>query len=497
MSEPLNPNGNPVRIDGVTLRTPGLTGRVASHAPASAGMRAAELPSKELDEALSNEGVIAQRTLEITGAREIPDVAADKTRSTAQGEPAIEIEVPEPSGNYEQMVLYVDESGVATWSFAPPAASAEAGSAVRGGGGTRRYVLRRHVAPAPSGAATRGVLGAVGKKIIKVLAFKVLDPVFGKVGSHFVESWESKKRPYRVRTFPPNGFTNAAANLVDLGDWPAFSTRDGERALLLVHGTFSRAHTAFGRLPKSFVEDLHRKYRGRVFAFDHPTASADPRQNIDWLLKEIPDGTQLDLDIVCHSRGGLVSRVLAEKGGELAFGSRRIRVHKTVLVAVPNGGTLLADKEHMGDFIDAHTTLLNFFPDNGVTEGLEWILTVAKHAATASLGALRGLQSMRPKGEFLLGLNGAAAGGPRYYAVASNYEPADRGLSSFKDKVMDKIFGGENDLVVPTAGVWDRNGSSLFPIEDRLVVPESREIHHSGYFGDAEVQRKIAEWLEV
>ncbi|HEV2846691.1 MAG TPA: hypothetical protein VG477_17690, partial [Thermoanaerobaculia bacterium] len=319
--------------------------------------------------------MVSQKTLEITGAREVPAPGGAVTRSTAHDEPAIEVEVPGPSPGWEQVVLYVDESGVATWSFSP-AAAPEAGGTVRGGGGTRRYLLRRHVSPAPEGAVTRGVVGAVGKKIIKVLAFKVIDPVFGRIGEHFVSKWEQAKRPYRVRTFPADGYRNAAATLIDLADWPRLATREGERALLLVHGTFSRAHAAFGGMTRDFVEDLHRKYQGRVFAFDHPTASEDPRQNIDWLLQEVPDGTRLDLDIICHSRGGLVARVLAEKGSQLSLGSRKVQVHKTVFVAAPNAGTLLTDTEHMGDFVDAHTTIFNLFPDNGVTEGLEWIITV-------------------------------------------------------------------------------------------------------------------------
>ncbi|HEY9420712.1 MAG TPA: hypothetical protein VIW92_04800, partial [Thermoanaerobaculia bacterium] len=119
MSEQLNPNGNPVRIDGVILRTPGLAGTVNAHAPASPGLRAAERTSRELEEALNNEGVRSQKTLEITGTRVVDTGGAVTTRSTAHGEPAIEVEVQEPAPGWEQMVLYVDEAGVATWSFSP------------------------------------------------------------------------------------------------------------------------------------------------------------------------------------------------------------------------------------------------------------------------------------------------------------------------------------------------------------------------------------------
>jgi hypothetical protein len=496
MSERLDPTGQPVTIGGITLRTPGLEGVVSLQPPATPEMRAAALDAETLEEALGNEGVVTEETLEITDTNEV-EIGGDSMR-TAQGEEAIEIEVWEPGEDWGQMVLSTDEGGVTTWAFASPAPPAGPAGAVRGGGGTRTYVLRRHVPPTPAGAVTRGVIGSVGKKIIKVLSFKLLDPVFGRIGKRFVAEWETRKRPYRVRTFPPDGYRNAAATLVDRADWPALAARDGGRALLLIHGTFSRAHAAFGGLPRELVEALHRRYQGRVFAFDHPTASEDPRQNVDWLLQEVPEGSRLDLDILCHSRGGLVARVLAEKQEELAFGSRQVRVHDVVFVAAPNGGTVLTNADHMGDFVDAYTNLLNFFPDNGVTEALEWIVTVAKQVATATLDGLEGLQAMRPGGAFLSGLNIATANDKRYYAVASDFEPDDSALSSFKDKVMDRIFGGqENDLVVPTAGVWDHNGGSLFPIAEKLVLAGPKRIHHSGYFANPEVQRQIAQWLQV
>ncbi len=58
----------------------------------------------------------------------------------------------------------------------------------------------------------------------------------------------------------------------------------------MVHGTFSRSHLAFGHLPPSFVEGLHRQYGGRVFAFDHFTLSHDPRENVRRFLAKVPDG---------------------------------------------------------------------------------------------------------------------------------------------------------------------------------------------------------------
>lgn len=492
MKADLRPNGNPVTVDGVTLRTPGLAGQVTSHPPASPGLRAAERSTRELEEALSRQRVVPQITLDLTATREVP-LGSEAARSTAHGEPAIELEVPEPSPGWGQMVLYADEAGVVTWGFAPPAA--QEGGIDREGAGRRTYVLRRSVPPAAGEAATRGLIGAVGKKILKVLAFRILDPVLGRIGGDAVERWEADRRPYRVRTFTAEDFRNPDPRTFAAADWGSLS---GGRALLLVHGTFSRAHTAFGGLSPDLVRAFQRKYQGRVFALDHPTCSEDPKQNVEWFLRQLPEGTALDLDILCHSRGGLVSRVLAEKTALLPLGSRRLDARKVVFVAAPNAGTVLTDDDHMGDFVDTFTTLLNLFPDNGVTEVLEGVITVAKHLACATLVRLPGLQAMRPGGELLADLNQGEPPGASYYAVASDFEPADPGLAAFvKDRLMDAVFSSGNDLVVPTAGVFESNGAGRFPIEERLVLSSGRGIHHSGYFADGEVRRRIADWLEV
>jgi hypothetical protein len=492
MRADLRPNGNPVTVDGVTLRTPGLAGEVNSHSQSSPGLRAAERSTHELEEALSHQRVLPQVTLELTATREVP-LGSEAVRSTAHGEPAIELEVPEPSPGWGQMVLYADEAGVVTWGFAPPAA--QEGGIDRGSTGRRTYVLRRSVPPAVGEAAARGLIGSLGKKIIKVLAFRILDPVLGRIGEDAMERWEAERRPYRVRSFTGEDFRSPDPRPFEARDWSALS---GGRTLLLVHGTFSRAHTAFGGLSPDLVRAFQRKYQGRVFALDHPTASEDPKQNVEWLLNQVPEGTVLDLDILCHSRGGLVSRILAERTAQLPLGSRRLDARKIVFVAAPNAGTVLTDEGHMGDFVDTFTTLLNLFPDNGVTEVLEGVITVAKQLACATLARLPGLQAMRPRGAFLSDLNQGESPEASYYAVASDFEPADPGLMSFfKDRLMDSVFSAGNDMVVPTSGVFESNGAGRFPIEERLVLSPSRGIHHSGYFADEAVQRQIAAWLEI
>src|SRR5690606_10432499 len=169
----LQPNGNPVRLGRTTLRTPGLAGVATSHTPNSAGMRSAELATADLEAALASESMKTMETIEIAGTREAPAGAAG-TRSTSHGEPAIELTVPDPGASWGQVVLAVDESGVATWSFAR---DARGDLDVTRGGETRTYLIPRRVAPALGPAETRGLIGAAGKKLLKVLVFPLVDPV--------------------------------------------------------------------------------------------------------------------------------------------------------------------------------------------------------------------------------------------------------------------------------------------------------------------------------
>ena len=216
-------------------------------------------------------------------------------------------------------------------------------------------------------------------------------------GDYFAHRWETAKRPYRLRFFTPDDYQLPEPPPFDGNAWERIGVG---RALLLLHGTFSRAHSGFGSFDGEALATLHQRYDGRVFAFDHFTISEDPRQNAEWLVRAMPDGARLDLDILCHSRGGLVGRVLAERQSEMSLGSRSLAVRHVVFAATPNAGTVLANPDHFGALIDSVTNILQFVPDNGVTEVLETVITAAKHIAVGAMKGLEGLQSMRPGGDF-------------------------------------------------------------------------------------------------
>ncbi len=482
-----------VAIGGVEVRTHGTQGRVSAHG--GEGSRRAPKPpgAGRLDSALSRNQLRSVQTLALGSV---------STASRAAGEEAgVELAVKDPGPGWGQLIMSTDEAGVVGWHFADNVQSGRVGSRSLADGRATFRIPCRSIEPEPGAEtpASRGVAGVVGKKLLKVLVFPLMDPVFGAVGEHFAARFEEHRRPYGLRTFTPDDYRNETGVPIAGEAWQKLSSG---RALLFVHGTFSRANHAFHGLPPEVVRRLHEVYEGRVFAFDHKTLSEDPRKNVSWLLGQLPDGTRLDLDIVCHSRGGLVSRVLAERGEELAVGDRNVRVGRVIFVAAPNAGTALADPRHMGEFLESYTNLLNFFdllPDNGVTDLLDGIVTVAKQAAIGALGGLEGLRAMQPDGTFERWLAESKPNdATKYFAVASDFAPETPGLRElFLDRLMDKVFGGvANDLVVPTASVYEAEPAPRFPIVERLVLKGPDAVGHSGYFAAPGVQRHILSWLE-
>lgn len=491
-SRPLNADGAPLWLGGTVITAPGLEGDVSQHAWGSDRAEAVELPSDDLTGALAGADVAVRQTIEVSNTREV----GPATRS-AHGQPALELSIRDPGPDHGQMLLTTDEQGVITWHFAPqpePAPSdSRSDSPV---GQVRRYVIPRSVPAAGPAPGQRGLIGAAGRKLLKELVFPLVDPLLGAIGESFAASWEAVNRPYRVRRFSPECYDRNETAPFTADDWQRLA---GGRALLMVHGTFSRAHSAFGSMPKEFVEELHRHYEGRVFALDHFTLSHGPRKNVNWFFEQIPEEIALDVDIICHSRGGLVSRVLSERLGELNVASRDLKVGKIIFAGSPNTGTILADADRMGDMIDTFTNVLNFIPDAGLSDTIAGVVTVAKQLAVGAMGGLKGLQSMRPEGGFAKWLNTGPRGSEtRYFALTSDYSPAEPGLRDFaKNRLMDRVFKGPNDLVVPTNGVFEENGSGFFPIEDKVVFSGEDGVAHTGFFGNRAARARIMEWLSA
>jgi hypothetical protein len=493
MAEDLRPEGIPVAVGTVVISTPGLTGTVEVHAPGSSGMRGAESSTEEFRRALDDGGVFEQLTVEITNQRELD---LDGGTRGGGGGSEISVEVPGPGDGNGQLLLYAAEDGSLSWHLPDDVPTDQV---VTRGGDRRTYRVPREVVLATPDEAggQRGIIGAVGSKLLKILVFPLIDPVLGKVGDQFASRWERQHRRNLVRWFDTAGYQRADVAAFAAPDWTRVS---GGTALLFVHGTTAQADTAFRQLPAATMDELGRRYGGRVFALDHHTISVTPHENATWLAEQLSTlaaGEPLTVDIVSHSRGGLVGRVLAERASEVGLADR-ITVRTLVMVGTPNAGTALADKQHLSKLMDRVTDLVQYVPDAGVADVVGLVLSILKQLTVGAFGGLDGIMAMNPDGAYLAELNHTPGSTATYRAIASNYEPPDGSPLAriARNAGTDLVFAkAGNDLVVPTDGVFTVAGATGFPVVDPLVLSARQGVDHSSYFARPEVSAKLLEWL--
>jgi hypothetical protein len=478
-----------VEEGGLRVVAPGLMGTVEARRPEEERTTRSAGDGSRLDLGAHGFEVTNVLMLDAAVAAPVPPGLGGTREAAVAGDPVVVVvAAPDPGPGWGQALLAEDtETGVLTWAFADLALQE---SAARGVAGTRTYAVRMTPSAPPAEDRGRGFVGAIVKKIIRVVAFKIAHVVIGDVATYFTRRWEEKNRPCALWAV---GNTAAALTPATAADWPRTRKR---RVLLLLHGTASNTANGFHRLPPPTVAALRKRYAGGIFAFDHFTLSESPLDNVRWLLDQLPADAQLDVDVVCHSRGGLLGRVLAENYRDM-FDLSRITVRRVVFVATPNSGTPLADTNHMRALIDTYTFLFTCLPDNPVTDGIDAVLEVVKDIAAAADDGLAGLQAMRPGGEFLTELNDTtSATTTRYFGIAANYEPDDDGVKLWAaDRIIDAAFTDfANDLVVPTDGVFHANGAQ-FPQTDRHTFTTDSGTHHCNFFGQQEVSRRLLDWL--
>jgi pimeloyl-ACP methyl ester carboxylesterase len=472
----------------VYVQAPGLVGSVELLEPNLLGTRAGEeRVTSALTSALDRQEFATLRSLEINATPMAGPVAP--TNRGADDRPLLTLEVPDIGPDQPQVVLLADEEGVVTWHFAQPAATPNM---------VRFDVPADTIAqpPQPLPGQHRGLVSMVGKKLLSVLVFRAVEIGAQALARVLAERWESTNRPSRLRRFTSPADCSAVTPL----DPQAWDNLTSGRALLFIHGTFSTSQGGFGALDSQVWQQLSQRYNGRLFAFDHPTLSVDPLANVDTLTSLLPSGAKLDVDIVAHSRGGLVARALACAAADDEY---PLRVNKIVHIGVPNAGTALADVNRHAKFLDRISTLLNLAPDGPlsvVADIFDGVLTVVKIVGCKAIGNLPGLSAMDPADEWLKKLG--ARKSPTYsaYAVGADYEPTGGLLRLVRvpDGLADAVFGyAPNDMIVPAAGVYDATAASGFPIpqNQRVTFAKNENVWHCAYLGREKTQQALLGWL--
>ena len=501
----LRSNSSVAFPSGTTLRSIGISGRVTQWSNTGSRLRGWKMPGEEDS---SPQLLAAMEALDI---REQETIHLDTDSAIADADSVI-IEPAPPPPNAMQVVLYQDEAGALSWHLADGMLTPEEGqpppARLRSGRLRETFTIPTRTAGAqkalrgePASSRLRGFITTLGRKVFKVLVLPLVSEWLGEPLRKLVRKIESHYRREIIRPLSILNYRRVAQ--VEFSDWDALR---GKRALLVVHGIFSTTEGMLSQFPEAAMGALETNYEGRMIALDQLTVSSSPEENARGFLEKAKaalGSDTVEFDILCHSRGGIVSRALVERGDDIVNG-HPCRFRKVFFAGTPNAGSYLADPDHMVAMIDAFTNFATAFPDGWATYTLELLLGLVKVLVHSGERHLPGAAAMSTLPDQYISrmLNSAQLSelDPKcdYAAAASDFNPTDESGLAWRlaNQLVDRVFHTargaiSNDLVVPCEGVYRSNGHPWFPIEKRLVFEARDGVKHTDYFGQREVVEAI------
>ncbi len=366
------------------------------------------------------------------------------------------------------------------------------------------------------------VSGGVDGEIVAPINFEKLEP--NKIGEYL--------RYLDQKLNPSCNFDNPERGLRELVDskWvnPGVKPVPSGRVLIFIHGTFSKNEMFLDELQQtdegqSLLKKIQNKANyDQVLGFDHATLALSPVLNAMDLASMFAE-SKADVDVVCHSRGGLVTRWWLE-----TYHGARGKA-RAVMVGSPLGGTSLAAAPRLRAGVNLLTNVASLlqktaalastaFPFFTVINGLLRVLgsvgtvaakTPAFDAAIAMIPGLSG-QALVANNEELNRLNRVCILNPDYFAVRSDFAPADPGWEFWKyftqigervkDWAADMVFDQANDLVVDTASMTVlAKPPNVVDIDLKKVHsfrPE-QSVYHTIYFRQKETAQFISDCLQL
>ena len=243
-----------------------------------------------------------------------------------------------------------------------------------------------------------------------------------------------------------------------------------KKILLFVHGTFSHCDTTISqingagspsnRYGQKFLAHAYSQY-DMVLAYNHATLSVSPLLNafnLAALLRTQNSERPKQIDIICHSRGGLVARWFVE-----GFGDPGV-IYKIIFVACPLGGTTLASPTHLRAGADLLANYSKVVAKAGIKGSGNGFFLLGSIIAKISQYAFTGL-SKAPvfdlatavipglMGQARIGNNYELAAMHRvgawasheqnYYSLCSNFEPPSQDIWKFW-----RVFNDTSDYMM-------------------------------------------------
>ncbi len=375
--------------------------------------------------------------------------------------------------------LVRDEDGLLRWVYSPPTTP--------GGTGRRSY---RSIRVAPDDV---------------VQSFRFNDFGANAVTGKLIEADASLTPDQRMQRWQDGQLVDDLQPKIGKG-----------RVLLLVHGTFSKSQMWFDELKsteagKRLLAAWEGKYTA-VLAFGHPTLSVAAWSNALDLHRALLN-VSAPIDVVCHSRGGLVVGWLMRL--------RAVPVERVIFVASPLVGTSLAAPDKLRAALDM------------IASYADAVATVTKHASGVMpfasgvsllakiFGKVLHLGSTTPIVDAAVGLVPGLATQqlvknnmdvqqlfsdpwlctPKMSGIGASFQPDESAQPIWKfwkrfshvgDQIKygaaDMVFPGPNDLVVDVDSMFRLGEGGNITFEALGAGPTT---HHTNYFRD----KRVIEYL--
>jgi pimeloyl-ACP methyl ester carboxylesterase len=367
----------------------------------------------------------------------------------------------------------------------------------------------------------------MGQPLVLTRTFPVLEPnkIVAAVGAidralnkALDPSLHSRLRP----------LVKATDGNLTLGDADVMGPFSG-RTLLFVHGTFSNAINMLDefKATRDALAFLNAAMNGankydHVVFFEHATLAVSPVLNALELGRALA-GSSGRIDVIAHSRGGLVVRWWLEAFGKSLNVSAATPV-RAVLVGSPLRGTSLAAPDKLQGALSLISNVGTFAEVTlklaGPANPFLWVAGKLVEVVVSATGLLArtplvdGLVALIPGlcGQSAVQNNheidrlrlGPCAVDPRYFAVQSNFETQNPGWQFWKnfrfkrigDMAADAVFPGPNDLVVDTDFMVDLGVPNLQLADQPRNFGTNDTVWHCNYFRQPETIGDIAQkWL--
>jgi pimeloyl-ACP methyl ester carboxylesterase len=398
--------------------------------------------------------------------------AATVTRPNWMVASAAKGKVPAPGG---AVALSTDAAGVVHWHLPKP------------GGLVEIWVERA---------------AAAGRKVVVAHL-----PALGAAGVGALRQIEHVSKQPPMKHFPDRSLEEAgiAGGIRQVLQGPrTLEKRPGDGpVLILIHGIFDFAFgAAFAPilLRGDLLRRLHDHYNGRVFGFDHPTLSVGPLENANDLIERLPPETPID--ILCHSRGGLVTRTLVQHPVcQTRLTEENIKIRNVIFMGAANEGSPLAEPGNLEDLFTVFTGMFSArTPADGLAAHFDLMINAAR-VLFAPAADLPGITALRPGSELIRDLSRATTlPVEKYTFISANFDQAANGVVGAVESISDRVFVKPNDLVVPFEGMTKVGNvpPRQAPGDLALKVDGSQgNVYHLNYLDSHEVREHIAEFLGV